>query len=470
MTFTGTLAAVNAAMNGMSFLGTANYNEGHAFDSNLSIVTSDEGQTGTGGTLTDTDAATINLAAVNDAPVAVAKNVTVQANMGLNDVPDMLVGVTDPDSGDPGYVAGHTLTAVTASSCAGCTITDIQAAAGTFDLNAGPGLTGAHTLTVHGHRQRQPGRSSRHLGPGHHQPHHQRPGDLVRQRQRRRRRQRPDVEPVPDLRPGRTPSTPTGHRIFLFEGNYADGITLNADEQLIGQGFTGAHASTPPSASHPPANTPARPALALTRPTIYNLVTLGGNNDVVRGLNLTAGLRHPGHRRRRPHRHRREPGQHHRRQRPGGQLHQLAPARQLHRGRRHRRHQRHHLDQQLGPRRPPHRHRAPAPPTARPPANCTGGAIQNTTGPGVSVSNLNSTAALCSTLTNVLVQNGGDDGIAATTVMGVVLTNLFVNNNGDAADEDSVDLVNMTGPAGCRRASSTRVATTTSTSSRAPGR
>ncbi|RZI84403.1 MAG: DUF4347 domain-containing protein, partial [Rubrivivax sp.] len=65
MTFTGTVANVNAALAGLSYFPTANYNG----TDTLTLVTSDQGNTG-GGALSDTDTVTINLAAVNDAPVA----------------------------------------------------------------------------------------------------------------------------------------------------------------------------------------------------------------------------------------------------------------------------------------------------------------------------------------------------------------------------------------------------------------
>ncbi|RZI79930.1 MAG: hypothetical protein EOP38_24035, partial [Rubrivivax sp.] len=64
MTFTGTVANVNAALAGLSYAPTANYN-GSAV---LTIVTSDQGNTGSGGTITDTDTVNITVNAVNDAP------------------------------------------------------------------------------------------------------------------------------------------------------------------------------------------------------------------------------------------------------------------------------------------------------------------------------------------------------------------------------------------------------------------
>ena len=65
MTFTGTIADINTALNGLGFTPTNNYNGA----ASLQIVTSDQGNTGSGGTLTDTDTVAITVDAVNDAPV-----------------------------------------------------------------------------------------------------------------------------------------------------------------------------------------------------------------------------------------------------------------------------------------------------------------------------------------------------------------------------------------------------------------
>src|SRR5204862_382169 len=65
MTFTGTPAAVNAALNGLSYAPAANYNGADT----LSITTNDLGNTGSGGPLSDTDTVAITIVAVNDAPV-----------------------------------------------------------------------------------------------------------------------------------------------------------------------------------------------------------------------------------------------------------------------------------------------------------------------------------------------------------------------------------------------------------------
>ena len=64
MTFTGTLANINAALNGLAYQPTANFNGADT----LTITTNDQGNTGTGGAVPDTDTVAITVTAVNDAP------------------------------------------------------------------------------------------------------------------------------------------------------------------------------------------------------------------------------------------------------------------------------------------------------------------------------------------------------------------------------------------------------------------
>ena len=77
-------------------------------------------------------------------------------------------------------------------------------------------------------------------------------------------------------------------------------------------------------------------------------------------------------------------------------------------------------------------------------ATCTGGAIQNSTGPGVSLTSVGGGVGL----TRMSVNNGGDDGIRGTSVTGFTLDNSRVTNNGNAVNESGVDFVGgLTGTA-----------------------
>jgi hypothetical protein len=95
MVFTGTLAAVNTALNGMSFAPTPDFNGA----ASLQIISDDQGSTGTGGALTDTDTVNITVNAQNDAPVVTttAGNLAYTENAGAVAI-DPGLTVTDADN------------------------------------------------------------------------------------------------------------------------------------------------------------------------------------------------------------------------------------------------------------------------------------------------------------------------------------------------------------------------------------
>ncbi|HUL07993.1 MAG TPA: tandem-95 repeat protein, partial [Candidatus Acidoferrum sp.] len=65
VTLTGSIAAINAALNGLVFAPPPDFNG----SASLTITTNDQGNTGTGGPQTDVDSVAITINAVNDAPV-----------------------------------------------------------------------------------------------------------------------------------------------------------------------------------------------------------------------------------------------------------------------------------------------------------------------------------------------------------------------------------------------------------------
>jgi hypothetical protein len=76
----------------------------------------------------------------------------------------------------------------------------------------------------------------------------------------------------------------------------------------------------------------------------------------------------------------------------------------------------------------------PATPTAPNAADCTGGTIQNTTGPGIVLS-----ATTNVSLTRVRVTGAGNDGVQATNVTNFSLTSSLIDGNGNALNENSLD-------------------------------
>ena len=96
------------------------------------------------------------------------------------------------------------------------------------------------------------------------------------------------------------------HRIYLASGTYANGISLNADEWVVGEGATGASFDAVMGTSYG-TDTPGRPAVGGTKPAWTaaagsNVVFLANNNTIlgvaitgstvtaVQGTNVTTGL------------------------------------------------------------------------------------------------------------------------------------------------------------------------------------
>ena len=102
MTFTGTMTAVNTALAGLSFNPTAAFTG----TASLQIVTSDQGNTGAGGTLTDSDTITIN---VSGRPVTTATvaNLAYTENAAAVAL-DAGITVTDSDSNVTGATISMT--------------------------------------------------------------------------------------------------------------------------------------------------------------------------------------------------------------------------------------------------------------------------------------------------------------------------------------------------------------------------
>jgi hypothetical protein len=96
MSFNGTLANINAALAGLSF----NPTEGGS--ATLTIATNDQGNTGPGGPLTDTDSVTINITPLNQAPfntVPAAQNTPTDTPLIFSLANANLISISDPDAG-----------------------------------------------------------------------------------------------------------------------------------------------------------------------------------------------------------------------------------------------------------------------------------------------------------------------------------------------------------------------------------
>jgi len=98
MTFTGSIANINIALDGLTFTPTLNFNGA----ASIQITTNDNGNTGTPGALTDTDTVNITVNAVNDAPVntvPVAQTTAEDTSLVFNVANANLISIADVDAG-----------------------------------------------------------------------------------------------------------------------------------------------------------------------------------------------------------------------------------------------------------------------------------------------------------------------------------------------------------------------------------
>src|SRR5205823_8256849 len=93
----------------------ANYNSTRGTET-LTMITNDQGNSGSGGALSDTDTVGITVSAVNDAPTATTHSYSAQANMKITGLTGLLSGASDPDTGDGGYTATFTVGTVGVTS------------------------------------------------------------------------------------------------------------------------------------------------------------------------------------------------------------------------------------------------------------------------------------------------------------------------------------------------------------------
>jgi MYXO-CTERM domain-containing protein len=149
MTFLGPVGAVNAALNGLRFDPGLNFNG----SASLTVLTSDLGATGAGGTRTDSAQVTISVTAVNDAPSAVADAFTVLEDSAVANH-DLRANDTTVDSGEALTITAVTNPAHGMAAIVGTEVSYVPDAdyAGpdsfSYTITDPGGLTSAATVTV----------------------------------------------------------------------------------------------------------------------------------------------------------------------------------------------------------------------------------------------------------------------------------------------------------------------------------
>jgi hypothetical protein len=277
---TGSIANINAALNGLKYKGNLNFNSTRG-DEVLTITTNDQDS---GSPLFDSDSVSITVSPVNDAPVATSKSFQVQTNMQRS-LGGLVAGATDPaDADDAGYSPSFTLVDVVVDNCTGCTVSNVNSAADTFDFNPAPGGTGSYTLK---YRVADSGNPSPGATSDYATINITVSGPVIW-----------FVNPAAATNGNGTLTSPfnnvasasavdaANHRIFLHTGTATGSVALNTGEWLIGQGVSGASFDSVFGIT-PPAGTAARPSVGGTRPTLQGQVGMG-SSSAVRGLNVNA--------------------------------------------------------------------------------------------------------------------------------------------------------------------------------------
>ncbi len=230
---------------------------------------------------------TITVTPVNDAPVATAKSHQthsgIRVTIGASDSGRLKDGATDVDDPFGDLAVNATFTSITP---AGATIALSNAATGTFTYNPPAGFSGAASFqfqacddgvptppvmcsapatvsfTVTGPDLWFVDDSAGAGGSG---------------------RLTDPFDALADL-PG---SRGNSDRIFVFSGTYGAGHTLLTSEQLIGQGASGTFDSVFGVTTPANGTLDSRPALGGARPQLNGTVTLAGSSTV-RGLNISS--------------------------------------------------------------------------------------------------------------------------------------------------------------------------------------
>lgn len=142
ITFSGTLASINTALAGLSYVPTADFNG----TATLTITTSDGGHNGSGGSKTDSDSISISVTPVNDAPSFVAgPDQRIDPNSGSVAIPAWATEI----SAGPSDESGQTLIFVAEADQPNLfAVPPAVAANGTLTFTPSAAVNGITTVTV----------------------------------------------------------------------------------------------------------------------------------------------------------------------------------------------------------------------------------------------------------------------------------------------------------------------------------
>ncbi len=147
MTYTGTVASLNAALNGLTFTPSANLNGNGA--GSIQLVVSDLGHNGTGGTKTDTATIAVNITPVNDAPsFAKGANESVAEDSGAQSFANWATSILAGPANESGQMLDFI---VSNDNNALFSVQPTITSAGTLSFTPAADANGSTTVTVQLH-------------------------------------------------------------------------------------------------------------------------------------------------------------------------------------------------------------------------------------------------------------------------------------------------------------------------------
>ncbi|HEX7151336.1 MAG TPA: cadherin domain-containing protein [Thermoanaerobaculia bacterium] len=307
LTFTGTVSNINARLNGLTFKPNLNYYSTHPVSTDLlSITTDDQGNSGSGGALQDSDSIGMDVDPVNDKPTTASYTIAngnahgTHSGIGITITAahsnELKEDSADVDDHDPYseltvQIVGGTL------SPANATLTLIDASTGAFYFEPPGGIGADDTAPSFQYQVCDNGDVTLGLAAQCSDPatvqvvltgadtwfvdDTDAAGCGISCNGAR-------TKPLVGLNSVALAGRGTGDRVFAFSGTYNHGFTMAASERLIGQ------ASTSTFDGHfgvvVPANgtLDSRPAMSGAAVTLQNTVT-AANNTLLRGITITSG-------------------------------------------------------------------------------------------------------------------------------------------------------------------------------------
>jgi VCBS repeat-containing protein len=307
LVFTGTIANINTRLNGMFYKPTPNYYGTGVNAGSLTILTNDQGNTGSGGAQSSNggvpNSITINITPVNDPPVAVNlthithSGIGLSINVGHND--DLKEDATDVDDHDPFseltvQLVGGSVT----PSNATVTLTHVdQATMGAFYFEPPGGIGADDTAPTFQYQVCDNGDVGLGLAPQCSAPatvtvnltgadtwfvdDTDAAGCGVTCNGAR-------TKPLVGLNHATLATRGTGDRVFAFSGTYNHGFTMTPSELLVGQASSGAFDAVLGVSIPGNGTLDTRPTLSGAAATLQNTLT-AANSTTVRGMTISSG-------------------------------------------------------------------------------------------------------------------------------------------------------------------------------------